>query len=344
MLKNIKKILWVFCFIFFAWIFGVWVDWGTRISHLAGMIDPEFQQYAYWGFLAIGPILLIAFIISILSRPSFPMLVECKSESELRAHKRVLAENLRRNHYCQEVRISIRSEEDVDFALEHLKKLSDKEIIRVSRTVFISTALSRNGKLDGFFVFVQLLILVWRISCIYQYRPNIRNLLTLYRQVTYAAGISAFNQQFEISESVTKAVASVISSLTPLPNVPGLASGTAMALEGTVNAGLSTRVGVLTRRMLSLEVGPSGSIYDGLMKETATLLLQGTQEGMRDIKRMGWDKVGQAVTSTAANLRETGSKAFDSVTSPVRNIKSEEKPTQANEANNKKRRWWKFGK
>ena len=72
---------------------------------------------------------------------------------------------------------------EVEVAIAHLSKEADVVVRRTASTVFLSTALMQNGRLDGLIVLFTQIQMVGRIARIYVQRPSPRELLRLYRML-----------------------------------------------------------------------------------------------------------------------------------------------------------------
>lgn len=116
--------------------------------------------------------------------------------------------------------------------------------------VFLSTAISQNGRLDAFMVLMAQMRLVWNISNLYNQRPNPREMLWLYSNVAGSTFLASKLEDVDISQQVTPIVSKVMGNMAG-GAIPGFATAssmlTNMIFEGTVNAFLTLRVGAITR-------------------------------------------------------------------------------------------------
>lgn len=142
----------------------------------------------------------------------------------------------------------------VEEALELLNQESIKMIKKESSAVFITTAVSQNGSLDSIFVFVSATRLVWQIAMLYNQRPAISDLTKLYSNVF---GTVLLSRQIDDLDLLSEQLEPVISSLfggSVGSIVPGVSFAATFIvdslMEGSINALLMLRVGLITQRYL----------------------------------------------------------------------------------------------
>lgn len=140
--------------------------------------------------------------------------------------------------------------EEVEAALGVLDQESDKIIKRYSSSIFLTTAISQNGSLDGLFVFINLSKMIWDIAHLYNQRPSARELIKLYLNVggtvLAAKEINELNLLEEQLEPIIGAFLgeSIIASQTLM--VSNLIANS--VIEGSANAFLALRVGKITMK------------------------------------------------------------------------------------------------
>ncbi|TJX15332.1 DUF697 domain-containing protein [Tissierella creatinini] len=143
----------------------------------------------------------------------------------------------------------------VEEALDLLNKESLKIIKRESSAVFITTAVSQNGSLDSIFVFISAARLIWQIAMLYNQRPAISDLTKLYSNVL---GTVLLSRQIDDLDLLSEQLEPVISSIfggSVGSIVPGVSFAATFIvdslIEGSINALLMLRVGIITQRYLS---------------------------------------------------------------------------------------------
>jgi hypothetical protein len=73
--------------------------------------------------------------------------------------------------------------EQIEAALAVLDQESQRLIRQQAAAVFVTTAISQNGTLDGLFVLLSAMRLVWQLAMLYHQRPAIRDLVKLYANI-----------------------------------------------------------------------------------------------------------------------------------------------------------------
>jgi hypothetical protein len=141
--------------------------------------------------------------------------------------------------------------ESVNEALVRIDQEAQKIIKGSGGGVFTTTAVSQNGSLDGLFVFVVSMKLIWKISTLYNQRPALRDLLKLYTNV-FATVLAA--RQIDDLDIVAEQLGQILPAVmtgTLGSVVPGMSFITSFVadsiLEGTINTLLVLRVGLLTQ-------------------------------------------------------------------------------------------------
>ena len=71
-----------------------------------------------------------------------------------------------------------------------LDRQADSMVSDAASTVFLSTAVSQSGRLDGLVVLVAQCRLVWQVAHVYQQRPSPRQFVHLYANVATTAFVA----------------------------------------------------------------------------------------------------------------------------------------------------------
>jgi hypothetical protein len=149
---------------------------------------------------------------------------------------------------------SIATEEEVESALAILSTEADSIVRKTASTVFLSTALMQNGRLDALILLFTQIQMVTRIARVYVQRPSPRELGRLYANVAGTAFISSGLESLDLGEMVAPLATSVVPALKG--GIPGLAGISALLVKcvsnGAANAFLTLRVGEVARRYCEL--------------------------------------------------------------------------------------------
>ena len=139
----------------------------------------------------------------------------------------------------------------LEAAIRRLDARADELIRSTATAVFLSTAISQNGRLDALMVLAAQSRLVWRLAHLYDQRPSLPDLVRLYANVATTAFLVSELEDLDIGEQVEPVIASALagSAASLLPGASLVASVvTQSILDGAANAFLTLRIGVLCRR------------------------------------------------------------------------------------------------
>lgn len=187
-----------------------------------------------------------------------------------------------------------------------------RETKRTASRIFLSTAVARNGRLDTLIVLALLARLVWRISGIYDQRPHPRDMVRLYVNVAGTALAAGALEEAGLEEHVHALLGPLLTA-SPLASVPGASHvGTLLAaalVDGSANALLALRVGIVTRNMLS-PVLPGCPARPNPYRESAALLGRMTAGLVRAVVKAAMGGVASGIRS---GLEGTARRTADAV-------------------------------
>jgi hypothetical protein len=200
------------------------------------------------------------------------------------------------------------SKEEIEKAIEHLSVQADSVVRRTASTVFLSTALMQNGRLDGLIVLFTQIQMVARIARIYVQRPSPRELARLYANVAGTAFVASGLESLDLGEMVAPLAVSVVPALKG--GIPGLSGISALLVKcvsnGAANAFLTLRVGEVARRYCEL----TSKCSPELIRKSATAAA--VQHLGRIVRENGALVVKKIWASTGRALIDSGvSKAED---------------------------------
>jgi hypothetical protein len=207
----------------------------------------------------LGLIFAVIFLIPVFGYIKLRKPLETPDENDELAYNnylRNLKSRLYRNKYIKEKEYEFDESkplvEQIEGALDILNKETFSIMRETSSTVFITTAVSQNGVLDSLFVLINLSKLVWKVSHIYNQRPNIKEIFYLYINV---AGTVLMAREIEDLAIMDEQLEPVINSLIggSLSNlVPGATAVTNLIInsiiQGSANAFLTLRVGIIAKK------------------------------------------------------------------------------------------------
>ena len=196
------------------------------------------------------------------------------SNADLEKYQHEFKNRLAKHSVAKENKLDPHNPEELRVIDEKLKEKADKIIFQSASAVFISTAISQNGKLDAFTVLAAQIRLIWMVSHVYWQRPSLRNLQQLYTNVAINAMAASGIEQIDLSQQIQPIVNAMIKS--PGKHIPVIGNAahiiTESILEGTVNAFLTLRIGVLTKNYCFPEVKTIKEIKSNSFVEASGLL------------------------------------------------------------------------
>src|SRR6266498_1456307 len=200
------------------------------------------------------------------------------------------------------------TKEEIEKAIGHLSIQADLVVRRTASTVFLSTALMQNGRLDGLIVLFTQIQMVRRIARVYVQRPSPRELARLYANVAGTAFVASGLESLDLGEMVAPLAVSVVPALKG--GIPGLSGISALLVKcvsnGAANAFLTLRVGEVARRYCALTSRCPAEV----IRKSATAAA--VQHLGRIVRENGALVVKKVWENTAGGLIESGvSKAKD---------------------------------
>jgi len=188
-----------------------------------------------------------------------------------------------------------------------LSKEADLVVRRTASTVFLSTALMQNGRLDGLIVLFTQIQMVGRIARIYVQRPSPRELMRLYTNVSVTAFVASGLESLDLGEMVAPLAVSVVPALKG--GIPGLSGISALLVKCVsncaANAFLTLRVGEVARRYCELT---SRSSPEAIRKSATADAVQHLGRIVREngalVVRKIWASTGRALIDSGVSKAE----------------------------------------
>lgn len=246
-------------------VVGIWLAVLVIFAFAIFLVNQVYQVYQLASgvsetFGLISLLLMVMVLTGLLAVPLLlywrlpPALVPPGDDSMVAAHRKKVLTRLKANKVLREAAQVPASDADLEKSLDHLNREADEIIKRTALSVFLTTAVSQNGRLDAFTVLVTHTRMVWKICHLYHQRPGIRDLTRLYANIGATTFLVSEIEDLDISlqlESLLSGVARS-SSFNSIP-VVGPAANLVMdsIFEGSTNAFLTLRVGIIARRYCS---------------------------------------------------------------------------------------------
>lgn len=215
-----------------------------------------------WGVTSFAGLVLLGlllFPVYVFFRfPRMDQMPASSEDPEYPAYVAAQLNKLKTNRYLNSVHFDFTGPSDeavVQKAYQVLKQRGDDMMRTDASGVFLTTAVSQNGVLDGLTVLAALLKLVYNLTTLYENRPDMRRIMYLYGQI---AGVVLLVRTIEDADLIEDQVEPLMASLlggTVISLIPGAVGITTLVVnsvvEGAVNALLTLRVGAIAQRYLS---------------------------------------------------------------------------------------------
>jgi Domain of unknown function (DUF697) len=224
----------------------------ASLISLADRIHPIAGTIVFWVVCLVAGLFALYYAIAYTRLPPALGPPEEDSGPKYDAYLQALRSRLAANPRTRD--LPVVTKEEIEKAIGHLSAQADSVVRRTASTVFLSTALMQNGRLDGLIVFFTQIQMVGRIARIYVQRPSPRELMRLYANVAGTAFVASGMESLDLGEMVAPLAVSVVPALKG--GIPGLSGISALLVKcvsnGAANAFLTLRVGEVARRYCEL--------------------------------------------------------------------------------------------
>src|SRR3954470_6372874 len=172
----------------------------TSLISLADRIHPVAGAIAFWAVVLSAAFFALYCAIAYARLPSALVPPAETAGPKHDAYLKALRARLRANPRTRGM--SIQTDEEIGSAIAVLSAEADMVVRRTASTVFLSTALMQNGRLDTLILLFTQIQMVTRIARIYVQRPSPRELLRLYANVGGTAFVASSLESLDLGEMV----------------------------------------------------------------------------------------------------------------------------------------------
>lgn len=250
--SSAKKIIVVLAVLITVCLVSLVIAGVTSLISLADRIHPIAGTIVFWAVCLAAGFLTLYCAIAYARLPAALFPPEEDSGPKHDAYLQTLRARLALNPRTRD--LPLVTKEEIEKAVGHLSVQADSVVRRTASTVFLSTALMQNGRLDGLIVLFTQIQMVARIARIYVQRPSPRELVRLYANVAGTAFVASGLESLDLGEMVAPLAVSVVPALKG--GIPGLSGISALLVKcvsnGAANAFLTLRVGEVARRYCEL--------------------------------------------------------------------------------------------
>jgi uncharacterized protein DUF697 len=329
--SNARKLIVALAALMTVCLLGIIIAGVSSLISLADRIHPIAGTVVFWTFCAAAGFFALYCAVVYAKLPPALAPPEEDSGPKYDAYLQALRVRLAANSRTRDMPLT--TKEQIEQAVGHLSAQADSVVRGTASTVFLSTALMQNGRLDGLIVLFIQIQMVGRIARIYVQRPSPRELARLYANVAGTAFVASGLESLDLGEMVAPLAVSVVPALKG--GIPGLSGISALLVKcvsnGAANAFLTLRVGEVARRYCEL----TSRCPPELIRKSATAaavqhLGRIVRENGALVVRKIWASTGRALIDSGVSKAEDIAGAtrdlFDRI-SPWR-LKQEERATR----------------
>lgn len=254
----------------------------TGIARLINDFAPGSLVWVHAALLLLEIICVAWLWFGLFGRSKYLMLRDTPTKEEREAFTEELLQRLRNNPRLDRSKLRDDDPAFLSRALRQLEEQANAEIVRSGQKVFLGTALSQNGRLDGLIVFVMLCRLIWRIAALYNQRPHPREILSLYLSVASSVFLALSLEESNLTTEITVGFGQMLQASAPAALTGGvpllgsvLQTFTSSVIDGTANSFLTLRAGIVARNAYAYSiVGKTRPGRAAVFKEAGGMLLK----------------------------------------------------------------------
>lgn len=248
--KDLTRLLIAVSVLFILGFLVLIINQTVQVVSAARSVHPAF---GLWTLIVLLAIYTLALAVPVLLFLRLPQSLLPPAPGDAARHREFLErlkKRLAANPQLRALNLPFQTEADLESALKVLGEKAQITITTTAKTVFVTTAISQNGRLDGLLVLAAQTRMIWQIAHLYQQRPSLKDLAYLYANVAAAVFLISELDDLDLAEQLEPIAASVLGgSVTGV--VPGLGVMaqviTNSLIDGAASAFLTLRVGILAR-------------------------------------------------------------------------------------------------
>ena len=303
--SSVKKIIVVLAVLITVCLLSLIIAGVTSLISLADRIHPVAGTIVFWSVCLAAGFFALYCVVAYAKLPAALVPPEEESGPTYDAYLQALRVRLAANPRTRGKPLA--TEEEIENAVGHLSVEADSIVRNTASTVFLSTALMQNGRLDGLIVLFTQIRMVGRIARIYVQRPSPRELVRLYANVAGTAFVAGGLESLDLGEMVAPLAVSVVPALKG--GIPGLSGISALLVRcvsnGAANAFLTLRVGEVARRYCELT---SRCPPEFIRKSATAAAVQHLGRIVREngalVVRKIWESTGRALIDSGVSKAE----------------------------------------
>lgn len=281
----------------------------TSLISLADRIHPVAGSIVFWAICLSGAAFAFYALVAYAKLPGALIPPEETSGPKHDAYLDALRARLKANPRTRGKPVATIGE--IESALGILSVEADSVVRKTASTVFLSTALMQNGRLDALILLFTQIQMVTRVARVYVQRPSPRELVRLYLNVAGTAFIASSLESMDIGAMLAPIVTSVVPAMkgdiaNRIPGIGGISTLLVKCVSnGAANAFLTLRVGEVARGYCELT---SRSSPELIRKSATASAVQHLGRIVREngalVVRKIWDSTGGALIESGVAKAE----------------------------------------
>jgi hypothetical protein len=302
---TVRKIITALIVLVTVCVLSLVVAGVTSLISLAERIHPLAGSVVFWTLILAAAFFALYCVIAYAKLPAALIPPEEEFGPKHQAYLEALRLRLAANPRTRGNPLD--TQDEIESVIAILSAESDAVVRRTASTVFLSTALMQNGRLDALILLFTQIQMVGRVVRIYVQRPSPRELIRLYLNVAGTAFISSGLESLDLGEMVAPLATSVVPALKG--GIPGLSGISALLVKcvsnGAANAFLTLRVGEVARRYCELTSRTSPEL---IRKSATAAAVQHLGRIVREngalVVRKIWESTGRALIEGGVSKAE----------------------------------------
>ena len=281
----------------------------TSLIALADRIHPVAGSVVFWTIVLAGAGFAFYAVIAYAKLPGALIPPEetsgPKHDEYLEALRLRLAANPRTRG------MAVKTIGGIEEAIGVLSAEADSVVRRTASTVFLSTALMQNGRLDALILLFTQIQMIGRVARVYVQRPSPREMVRLYVNVAGTAFIASSLESLDIGAMLAPIVTSAVPAMkgdiaNRIPGIGGISTLLVKCVSnGAANAFLTLRVGEVARRYCELTSRSSPElIRKSATAEAVQHLGRIVRENGALVVRKIWESTGRALIDSGVSKAE----------------------------------------
>jgi hypothetical protein len=302
---NARKIIIALVVLLTVCVLSLIIAGVTSLISLADRIHPVAGSVVFWTLVLAAAWAVLYCLIAYAKLPAALIPPEEEFGPKHEQYLEALRVRLAANPRTRDNPLATHAE--IENAIGVLSAEADTVVRRTASTVFLSTALMQNGRLDALILLFTQIQMVTRVARVYVQRPSPRELIWLYLNVAGTAFISSGLESLDLGEMVAPLATSIVPALKG--GIPGLSGISALLVRcvsnGAANAFLTLRVGEVARRYCELTSRTSPEL---IRKSATAAAVQHLGRIVREngalVVRKIWESTGRALIDSGVSKAE----------------------------------------